>query len=41
MNYLYAAYVATWIVHIVYLMILTRGYQKAKEDIEELNRESR
>jgi hypothetical protein len=40
MNYLYAAYAATWIIHIGYLVILTRGYQKAKQDIEELNRES-
>jgi hypothetical protein len=40
MNYLYAAYAATWIIHIAYLVILTRGYQNAKQDIEELNRES-
>jgi hypothetical protein len=40
MNWVYAAYAATWIIHISYLVILTRGYQKAKQDIEELNRES-
>ncbi len=40
MNWVYAAYTATWIIHIAYLVILTRGYQKAKEDIEELNRET-
>ncbi len=40
MNWVYAAYAATWIIHITYLVILTRGYQKAREEIEELNRES-
>ena len=40
MNWVYAAYTATWIIHISYLVILTRGYQKAKQEIEELNRES-
>jgi hypothetical protein len=40
MKWVYAAYTATWIVHIAYIVILTRGYQRAKQDIEELNRES-
>jgi CcmD family protein len=40
MNWVYAAYAATWIIHISYLVILTRGYQKARQEIEELNRES-
>ncbi|MGE0405213.1 MAG: CcmD family protein [Candidatus Korobacteraceae bacterium] len=39
MNYLYAAYAATWIIHIGYLLYLTRAFQKVKEEIEELNRE--
>jgi CcmD family protein len=40
MNWVYAAYTATWIIHIAYLVILTRGYQRAKEEIEELKGES-
>jgi CcmD family protein len=39
MSYLYAAYVATWIIHIFYLVVLTRRFQKLREDVEELNRE--
>jgi CcmD family protein len=39
MNYLYAAYAATWIIHIAYIVILTRGFLKMKEEIEELNRD--
>ncbi len=38
MNYLYAAFTATWIIHILYLVSLTRGYARAKEEIKELDR---
>ncbi len=39
MNYLYAAFVATWIIHILYLISLSRGYARAKKDLAELNRD--
>lgn len=37
MNYLLAAFTATWIIHLVYLVSLTRGYARVKKDIAELN----
>ena len=36
MNFLYAAYTATWIIHIAYLGILVRRYQRLWNEIEEL-----
>ena len=36
MNYLYAAYAATWIIHIGYLTTLARRYARLKKEIEEL-----
>jgi CcmD family protein len=38
MNYLYAAFCATWIIHILYLISLTRGYARVNEEIKELKR---
>jgi CcmD family protein len=38
MTYLFAAYVATWIIHIGYLGHLARGYGRLKKEIEELKR---
>jgi CcmD family protein len=38
MNFLYAAYAATWIIHISYLAILVRRYSRLKKDMEELER---
>jgi len=38
MNYLYAAYGATWVIHIVYLVILTRGYARLREEIKDLEK---
>jgi CcmD family protein len=38
MSYLFAAYVATWVIHIAYLGYLARGYARLKREIEELNR---
>jgi hypothetical protein len=35
MNYLYAAYIATWTIHITYLGTLLRRYTRLKNDIEE------
>lgn len=37
MTYLFAAYVATWVIHITYLGYLTRGYARLKKEIEQLN----
>jgi CcmD family protein len=36
MNYLYAAYVATWAIHIAYLGTLLRRYTRLRSEIGEL-----
>jgi len=36
MNYLYAAYVATWAIHIGYLGTLVRRYSRLRNEIAEL-----
>jgi hypothetical protein len=36
MKWVYAAYVAAWVIHIAYLAVLTRGYQRVRRDIEDL-----
>jgi CcmD family protein len=36
MNYLYAAYVATWAIHIAYLGTLVRRYTRLQNEIAEL-----
>jgi CcmD family protein len=38
MTYLFAAYVATWAIHIAYLAHLLRGYARLKSEIEELKK---
>jgi CcmD family protein len=38
MNFLYAAYAATWIVHIAYLITLVRRYRRLQKDIEAVNK---
>jgi hypothetical protein len=38
MKFLYAAYAAAWAIHIVYLIILTRGYQRLRGEIRDLER---
>ena len=38
MTYLYAAYAATWIIHIAYLSTLVRRYSRLKREIEELKK---
>ncbi|HXM21424.1 MAG TPA: CcmD family protein [Terriglobales bacterium] len=35
MNYLYAAYIATWAIHIGYLSTLLRRYTRLRSEIEE------
>ena len=37
MKFLYAAYAATWIIHISYLAILLRRYTRLRNEIQELN----
>jgi CcmD family protein len=37
-GYLYAAYAATWIIHITYLWTLARRYQRLRSKIEELKK---
>ncbi len=39
MKFLYAAYIATWVIHIVYLSILTRGYKRLREEVEEARKQ--
>jgi len=36
MKFLYAAYAATWIIHITYLVSVVRRYARLKREIEEL-----
>lgn len=38
MTYLFAAYIATWVIHIAYLGYLARGYARLKSEIEELKK---
>jgi len=38
MNFLYAAYTATWIIHITYLGILVRRYRRLSKEIGELKK---
>jgi hypothetical protein len=36
MSYLYAAYIATWAIHIAYLGYLVKRYKAVRKEIEEL-----
>jgi CcmD family protein len=36
--YLFAAYAATWIIHITYLATIMRRYSRLKREVDELNR---
>jgi CcmD family protein len=38
MNFLYAAYAATWVIHVIYLGSLVKRYVRLRKDVEELNR---
>jgi len=38
MSYLYAAFAATWIIHIAYLATLVRRYTQLRKEVEELKR---
>lgn len=37
-TFLYAAYMATWVIHIGYLGTLVRRYSRLKQEIKELER---
>jgi CcmD family protein len=38
MNFLYAAYGATWVIHLIYLVTLLRRYLRLRKEVEELER---
>jgi CcmD family protein len=38
MNFLYTAYAITWVIHLAYLTILRRGFKRAKQELEALQR---
>jgi CcmD family protein len=38
MNFLYAAYTATWLIHIGYLGILVRRYKRLQKAIQDMDR---
>jgi CcmD family protein len=38
MNFLYAAYAATWIIHVAYLSILVQRYRHLQREIEDLKK---
>jgi hypothetical protein len=40
MNFLYAAYTATWIIHITYLGILVQRYRRLRAEIDELQKKN-
>jgi CcmD family protein len=40
MNFLYAAYAATWAIHIAYLITLVRRYSRLKQEVDELNKKT-
>ncbi len=38
MNFLYAAYTATWIIHIAYLASVVNRYSRLKKELDDLKR---
>jgi CcmD family protein len=38
MTYLYAAYIATWVIHIAYLSSVLRRYSRLRNEIDELRK---
>lgn len=38
MKFLYAAFAATWIIHLAYLVVLSRGYARVSEEIRDLKK---
>ncbi len=39
MNFMYAAYIATWVIHIAYVVWLTRGYSRLRDEMKDFGRE--
>lgn len=35
MKFLYAAYAATWLIHLVYLVVVSRGFRKLRDEVRE------
>lgn len=40
MSYLYAAYIATWVIHGTYLAMLVRKYSKIRREMASLRQKS-
>jgi len=40
MSYLYAAYIATWVIHLAYIGSLVRRYNRLRREIQELKTRS-
>ena len=38
MKFLYAAYAATWLIHITYLAFLGRRYRRLRDEIQEFHK---
>ncbi len=38
MNFLYTAFAATWIIHIIYLGTLVRRYSRLRDELREINK---
>jgi CcmD family protein len=38
MSYLYAAYIATWVIHLGYIGSMVRRYRRLRHEMEELKR---
>jgi hypothetical protein len=38
MNFLYTAYGATWVIHLIYLGSLLKRYVRLRKDVEDLKR---
>jgi CcmD family protein len=36
MNFLYTAYAAVWIIHVLYLVTLVRRYSRLRREVDEL-----
>ena len=37
-NYLFAAYIVTWVIHLTYVGILLRKYSRLKDEITDLRK---
>jgi len=38
MNFLYAAYISTWVIHVAYLVHLARRYSKLRDEIQSMKK---